>query len=79
MKIDTLSADCMRDASNPLMRVMAVKCPTCGVAENGLLLLHAESLKKPWWCVNCTGPYYTHNRCHHTRLMFSVEMYEVQR
>ena len=59
--------------SGLMVRVLAVKCPTCGVAENGLLLLNAESLKRPWHCVNCCGPYTTINRNDSNRLLFSVE------
>lgn len=51
-----------------IMLVEAVKCPTCGVAENGLVRLPAKAFHHPWYCADCPQTLPPEDR----RLLFSV-------
>ena len=49
--------------------VLAIKCPTCGVTENGVLRLPRRAFGHAWYCADCPSSVPPEER----RLMFAVE------
>ncbi len=50
----------------PRVRIVAVRCPSCGLSEPGKdgPIVRASSLRRIWRCADCNGPY--------RQLVFSV-------
>jgi hypothetical protein len=61
--------------NHELLLVVAIKCPTCGIAENGLLKMPRFAFEHPWYCVDCPASLPAEER----RLMFATEPTEALR